>query len=225
MKFLSLVLISIFLIQFSNSDHAEARRRHRSRSREPVIVHRLLNLKGTALIDGKVAPEFAGIKEGNLIETKEDSYLIARMVGLGMFRLGENSRVKLQRFLNRDKLKMEALKGDVLVFIKRPGEHLITAGDQVITINNDAIVRIKVNDNHEAQVCACKGEFKSSARNSATESSTAAVTSSPNTAAPTPSPVAAQTPAAKPREMEKIPPQVCCKGIDLEVMESLYQLP
>ena len=194
--------MTALILQVFSLNDAEARRR-RSRSRDPVIVHRLLNLKGTALIDGKPAPEFAGIKEVHLLETKYDSALTALMVGLGLFRLGENSQVKLQKFLNRDKFRMEALKGDVLIFIKRPGDHQVTAGDQIISITGEAIVRLKINAAHDAQVCSCKGSYKSSPKGPVKEASSSNSTS----------------------DTQAVTAQVCCKGIDLNVMDSLYQLP
>jgi hypothetical protein len=232
-----IAFLAIGLLFTSNFAEARKRTPRKSRSRGPIIVHRILNLKGVALIDGIQAPEFAGIKEGNLIETKADSMLLARMVGLGMFRLGENSQVKLLKYLNREKLRMEALRGDVLIFLRRPGDHQIIAGDQVITIQKDAIVRIKMNQGEDAQICACKGEFKSAAKGSAKQSSAAESSPTPVQlspvvlSSPANSPanlVVAAEPSATPepiKEVAVVTPQMCCKGIDLDVMDSLYSLP
>lgn len=213
----SVLLAITFLLENS----AEARKRRRSR--DPIIVHRLLNLKGTAFLDGLPAPEFAGIKEGMMFDTKDDSMLVARIVGLGLVRMGDNSQIKISKFLNRDKFRMDFFKGDVLIYIKRPGEHQIVVGDQVIHVTEETALRLRSpKTNGPLDICTCSGKF--------TTTSKQATTAPPSlsAAAQIPTTQAAMS-AGAPPTVEAVNPEkrvdVCCQGIDMPTLDSLYALP
>lgn len=224
-----LALLVIFAICTLNVSTSEARGRKKRGPRGPIIVHRMVNMKGTVSIDGVQIPEFAGIKEGNLVETAADSMALFRIAGLGLFRLGEKSQIKIVRYTNRDKARFEIYKGEFLAFIRRPGEHQLVAGDKILHVTDEATIRIRMNGK-VPEICTCSGSFKLESRN---QSDSAKPTPLPS---PEPSIVGiAASPGANadavaalasPLPVTPLPsPAACCAGIDLEALDSIYRLP
>ncbi len=116
-------LIELFILLLDVSP-AEARKHHKFKG--VIIVNQILKLSGTITNNGTAAPEFSGVKEGDVLETGDKSSAVIRVPGLAIYRLGEKTKVRLTKFANRDHSKLQVFNGEVLILYKRLGDHEIT---------------------------------------------------------------------------------------------------
>ncbi len=116
MKNVVLLLMTLSLFSIA----AEARKK---KFKGVIIVNQILKSAGTMTDNGTPAPEFSGVKEGDVLETAPASFAMVRIPGLGIFRLGAATKIKLTKFYNRDTSKFELFKGELLSVYKRLGQH------------------------------------------------------------------------------------------------------
>lgn len=127
----TLTFFILFLLVFSFTD-AEARRK-KKKFKGPIIVNQILRLNGSMKINDTPTQEFAGIKEGDILETGENSWAIFRIPGLGIYYLGPQSKLKLSKFAGRDITKFDLEKGNVLSIYKRLGTHEVRANEAIVS--------------------------------------------------------------------------------------------
>ena len=151
--FLSFLMIPVF--------QGQAFARHKKKFKGVIIVNQILRLDGTLTVNGNPAPEFSGVKEGDILETGEKSYAVVRIVGLGIFRLSPLSRMKLKSFHNRDESRFELFGGEVFSVFKRPGTHEMKLPHSVVSLHQSIfIARTGGGDGDEIQLFDGKIEVK-----------------------------------------------------------------
>jgi hypothetical protein len=148
-RILSLILALMMVPLFQSPALARRKRKFKG----VIIVNQVLKLDGTMTLNGHPAPEFSGVKEGDVIETGEKSFAIIRIVGLGIFRMGPLARLKLKSFHNRDESKFELEGGEVLSLFKRPGSHEMDMPHSKLNLHQSVfIARVGNGDGDEVQL-------------------------------------------------------------------------
>lgn len=214
-KLLTLIAAFVFLSLSLKPDGAEARRRKKYKG--PIIVNQILRLDGTMTDNGAPTTEFAGIKEGDVLETGPKSSAVIRIPGLGIYRLGENTKVRLAKFGGRDISKFEVNKGDFLCIYKRLGSHEVSSLTASVHPNgNSASNTFWLSDLEKKSVVALwDGKIDIKAKNAPAEVPAQAPSPTPT---PTPSPTKeAELKASNVPVDSKIAPTVEPKPIPMPI--------
>ncbi|MDZ4676472.1 MAG: hypothetical protein SGI74_03095 [Oligoflexia bacterium] len=118
-----LLSTTVFAFLIFNLFSVDAEARKKKRSKLNIVVNQILKLDGTLTRNGEPAPEFSGVKDGDLLETGERSVAIIKIPGLGLFRMGSQTKFRMTKFQGRDLTRLELIGGDITVLFKRLGDH------------------------------------------------------------------------------------------------------
>jgi hypothetical protein len=156
----NLILFLASLIFVSTlGDSAEARRRRKKRVRGKIIVNQILKLEGTITNNGNPAMEFSEIKQGDVLETGESSYAVVRVPGLGLFRMGPKTRLKMTSFMDRNNTKIEMTGGEVLALYRRLGEHQFVTPNGIISPRAATFQVLNRTGEKNEILCHCDGRL------------------------------------------------------------------
>lgn len=128
-RLLLIFLLSVFALMAS-APEAHARRR---KKKVNYVVNQILKLEGIIANNGRPAVEFSGIKQGDVLETGPDSYAVIRVPGLGIFRMGPQTQLKMTKFMDRNETKLELIKGELLALYRRVGVHELKSANGVVS--------------------------------------------------------------------------------------------
>lgn len=171
-KVKSMQIFSVFLIIgiLISSNQSEGRRKRRAKLNLPV--NQILKLEGQVQNNGSQAQEFSGVKDGDVLETSDKSFAIVRVPGLGLYRLGPKTKVKMSKFANRDETRVEVLTGEVFAMIKRLGSHSIqTPKSQMSSSQGFLALASNVGGEEEIAIYDGNVEIKSNAAQESDQSS------------------------------------------------------
>jgi hypothetical protein len=158
LTFFQCVLLILLCLTFIS---ASSFAKHKKKFKGIIIVNQVLKLDGTLKINGNLAPEFSGVKEGDVLETGEKSVAIVRIVGLGIFRMSPKARFKLKSIHNRDESRFELIDGEVLSVFKRPGSHEVRLPHSLMSLHQGIFAgRVGNGDGDEVQLLDGKIEVK-----------------------------------------------------------------
>lgn len=191
------ILLSVAMaVFFSAEEGAQARRRHR-KFKGVIVVNQILKLSGTITNNGKPVPEFSGVREGDVLETGDRSYAVIRIPGLGIFRMGEKTKICLTKFWNRDKAKIELMSGELFSLFHRFGNHEVKLPRSTASLDEEATFYAStvVSDGSD-DYCVCDGKVQIKAKEA--EPTVAAANTPAPVAAATPASTATATPAPTP---------------------------
>jgi hypothetical protein len=170
---------------------AHARRRHKFKG--VVVVNQILKLEGRILRNGEDAPEFSGVKQGDLLETQDKSSAVIRIPGLAIFRMSPNTAFRLTKFNDRNESRFEVTNGAVLALFRRPGEHEFVLNHSVIKLHGTTFYAVTSREGKVDQLCLCDGRVTVDAKENRKPSSAPA-----KSAVPSAAPTATATVAAQP---------------------------
>jgi len=111
----------IFTVCFLFSLGAQARKHKKFKG--VIIVNQILKLDGHVTRNGVDAPEYSGVKQGDVLETPEKSAAVIRIPGLAILRMGANTKLKLTQFNDRNEARFELFSGELLALFRRVGTH------------------------------------------------------------------------------------------------------
>lgn len=164
---------AVIILSFSTLT-AEARRHRKFKG--VIVVNQILKLEGTITNNKNPAPEYSGVKQGDLLETGDKSAAVIRIPGLAIFKMDANTRFHLTSFSNRDESRFEVEKGTVLAVFRRAGHHVFKLSKGVLTLHGTTFLSRVTGDGDE--VCLCDGKLAVQLKNE--KRATASVTPSPS---------------------------------------------
>ncbi len=132
-------------------------RRHR-KFKGVIIVNQILHLDGSATNNGQPAPEYSGVKQGDLLATDDRSSMVVRIPGLGIYRLGPKSKFKLTSFSDRNESRFELLTGELLALYRRTGYHELKTPRGIISVHGNSTFVVTTESKSEL-ICACDGKL------------------------------------------------------------------
>jgi hypothetical protein len=168
---------------------AEARRHKKFKG--VIIVNQILKLDGHVTRNGVDAPEYSGVKQGDILETPEKSAAVIRIPGLAILRMGSNTKLKLTQFNDRNEARFELLSGELLALFRRVGTHEVKLPKSTIKLHGTTFI-VAIKDSKTEELRLDDGKIEVALRNPpAAEKPTPPPT-------PTPEPTAVPTPVASP---------------------------
>jgi hypothetical protein len=182
---ISLLVFLMLNLYFLDAE-ARSKRRHK-RAKLNIVVNQILKLDGVLTRNGQPAPEFSGVKDGDVLETGERSVAIIRIPGLGLFRMGPQTKFRMTKFQGRDLTRLELLSGNLTVLFKRLGDHEMILPRGLI-IPQGANFLASTNGKEVDDVVLCAGKIKVKAFNAADEEEKVEQVKKKPTATPAPSP-------------------------------------
>jgi hypothetical protein len=157
LRIYTLGFAALLIFSFLTGAPAEARRHKKFKG--VIIVNQILKLTGKLTRNGEDAPEYSGVKQGDVLETGDKSEAVIRIPGLLILQMKPNTKMKLTQFGNRDNSRFEILTGGVLFVFKRNGDHTLKLNRSTITIHQPTtFFVVSAQESKFDQLCLCDGK-------------------------------------------------------------------
>jgi hypothetical protein len=153
----SKTLIVLLCVNLFFTNIAEARRHKKFKG--VIIVNQILKLTGTITRNGEDAPEFSGVKQGDVLETADKSSAVIRIPGLALFQMGPNTKLKLTQFNDRNESRFELFYGDFVALFRRVGVHEVKLPHGLLRLHGTTFFVLSPKDAKSDQICLEEGRI------------------------------------------------------------------